>query len=74
MQFFIHKPPRKPGIDGSWCIIKTLDGSILECTFDNEDGFFYYQHGWAKYACCHDMIQWWAYKDSLLAHLESEEE
>ena len=36
MKFFIHKPERKPGIDESWCIVKTWDGQIVECTFDKD--------------------------------------
>ena len=74
MKFFIHKPERKPGIDESWCIVKTWDGQIVECTFDKDSEYFYTRYGTAGYKCVVDIIQWWCYRDSLISHLESEEE
>ena len=70
MKFFIHKPERKPGIEGIRCVIKTKFGKIIECV--HEDGEFITLDGAALYSS--HTIDWWCYKDSLISHLESEEE
>jgi hypothetical protein len=73
MQFFIHKPERKPGIDGGKCLIKTWLGDLIECGYDKEGNNFYSLDGLGVYSCRGDMIEWWCYRDSLISHLESEE-
>lgn len=70
MQFFIHKPQRsKPGIEGSRCVIRNLQGDLVECIYENYT--FTTLDGCGSYHI--DYILWWCYKDSLIVHLELEE-
>ncbi|MNY27923.1 hypothetical protein D3C86_1618630 [compost metagenome] len=73
MQFFIHKPPRKPGIDGGKCVIKTWQGFLVECEYKKVDDSFHALDCLATYSCRKDTVSWWCYSDSLISHLESEE-
>ena len=62
------------GIDGGRCVVKTWQGEIVEFVFDAEDEVFLSASGVANYSCRADTIDWWVYKDSLISHLEDEED